>query len=446
MISSALVLAVALGGSAAAGDSWITIDRDVLIAFETGAEPAAAGAIGALEDPLQVRPDVIAAPMEEDRLLELTRFIHERYRRCGGYVWHASREEAHAAAARAAQAAEMEAAAPAVPYTIDNGPVANALASAVQEAPIRNTITTLAAYFTRHHNCATGNQSALWIRDTWQALATAAGRSDVTVRLFNHTGYTTQQPSVILTIPGTAPPPVRDEFIVLGAHQDSIAGSNCSTSRSPGADDDASGVATLTEIIRVAMQQGFRPERTVEFMAYAAEEVGLRGSNQIAQQYGTVPVNVIGVLQFDMTNYQPANYPHDIVVYTDFTTIAQNDFVQQLAAAYVPRVGTFAPRPTSQCGYGCSDHAAWFNRGYAASFPFEAPFNQHNPFIHTSNDTLAQSGGHAHRTVPFARLGAVYMAELAKGVLQPLAPAQGAPAAAARPRARGAETLRRGRR
>jgi leucyl aminopeptidase len=432
MISSALALALAVAssGSAVAGDSWITIDRDELIAFETGADPSAAGALGALEDPLEFRPDVIAVPMSEERIVELTEFIHKQHRRCGGFMWHASREEAYAVAARAAAAAEMEIAAPAAPYTIDNTQVANAMANAVQEATMRTTITQLAGFFTRYHNCPSGNQSALFIRDKWQKLATAAGRTDVTVRLFNHSGYPTQQPSVILTIPGSAPPPVGQEFVVLGGHQDSIAGSNCSTSRSPGADDDASGIAVLTEIIRVALQLGFRPDRTVEFMAYAAEEVGLRGSAQIAQQYGTVPVNVIGVLQFDMTNYSDTP-KDDIVVYTDFTTAAQNAFVQQLAAVYVPRTGPFAPRPTSTCGYGCSDHASWFTRGYAASFPFEARFGDHSPFIHTSGDTLAASGGHAKRSVPFAKLGAAYIAELAKG---PLTPLQAAPSRLLGPR------------
>jgi bacterial leucyl aminopeptidase len=440
MSALVLALAVAMGTSAApVDDPWITIDRDVLIAFETGVEPALAPASSALSDPLGIRPDVIAVPMSEERMGELAEFIHERYRRCGGFISHPSREEAYASAARAATAAEMEQAVPTTfSYKIDNGPVAMAMVNAVQEMPIRQTITDLSAFFTRYHACPSAQQSAQYIRDKWQAMATAAGRTDVTVRYFDHSaapsGWATPQPSVILRIPGTSPT-VGTEYIVLGAHQDSVAGSNCTTSRSPGADDDASGVATLTEIIRVAMQLGFRPQRTVEFMAYAAEEVGLRGSNHIAQSYGSVPVNVIGVLQFDMTNYAAVTAAkNDIVIFTDFTTITQNDFLQQLAAVYVPRAYAYAPRPTSQCGYGCSDHASWFDRGYAASFPFEAPFNQHSPFIHTANDTLAQSGGHAQRTVPFAKLGAVYMAELAKGTLVPLAPV--APKGEAQPRAR----------
>lgn len=408
---NAFVLALAvLGGVADSGrgprDVWITIDRDVLVAFERGGE-AWEGTAKVAGDPAAPREQVIAVALPEARIDALASFIHERYRRCGGFIAHGSREEALAAAARALHSETLERTPAPIPYTIDNAAVVNALMAEIRELNIRNTITSLSGFFTRYHNCPSGRDSALWIRDQWQGLS--QGRPDVTVELFNHTGYTTLQPSVILTIQGTTFP---SEVVVLGGHQDSVAGSNCSTSRSPGADDDASGIATLTEVLRAAMALGYQPQRTVKFMAYAAEEVGLKGSNEIAQQYQTQGVNVVGVLQFDMTNYSDTpNF--DIVMFTDFTSAAQNAFVSQLANLYVASASL--PRRTSQCGYGCSDHASWNNRGFPASFPFEAPFGDHSPFIHSQNDTLAQSGNHAHRSVPFARLGVAYMAEIAKG-------------------------------
>ncbi len=415
-IASAVLLSAVLStGSAAAPardtdvEAWITIDRDVLVAFETGAAPGY-DALAALEDPLGVQPEVVVAPITEARIDALSDFIHRHYRRCGGFVRHLSREEAYEAAARAARIQNLELAPAPVPYTIDNGPVASALAAGVLESNLRATITTLSNdFFTRRHTCQSGQNSAFWIRDLWTTYA--AGRPDVTVELFNHTGYTTMQPSVILTIQGTTSP---SEVVVLGGHQDSVAGSNCATARAPGADDDASGIAVLSEIIRVAMALDYQPQKTVKFMAYAAEESGLLGSNQIAQAHANQGVNVIGALQFDMTNY--AGTPNaDVVVFTDFTSSTQNAFLSDLANAYIPYVGIVKPRVTSSCGYGCSDHAAWHNRGFHASFPHEARFSDSNPFIHTQNDTLANSGGDARHSVPFAKLGAAYVAELAKG-------------------------------
>lgn len=410
---NALVLALALLGGVAAAppakDVWITIDRDVLTAFERGGEAWEATANDAA-DPAAPREQVIAVALPEARIEALSRFVHERYRRCGGFVAHGSREEALDAATRAAYTEAIERMPPPVPYTIDNHQVAHALAGAVTEAHIRDTIAKLSGFVNRRHNCASGLASALAIRNQWQSYA--QGRSDVTVQLFNHTGYLTLQPSVILTIQGTTFP---SEVVVLGAHQDSINrnSSNCFAT-APGADDDASGVATVSEIIRTIVALGFQPQRTLKFMAYAAEEVGLRGSDQIAAQHQAQGINVVGVVQFDMTNY--SNVPEaDIVFFTDNTNAAQNTFLKQLAERYVDTTTVRQPRLTSECGYGCSDHASWHQRGFPASFPFEAPFGDHSPHIHTAFDLLSQSGGHALRSVPFAKLGAAYVAELAKG-------------------------------
>jgi leucyl aminopeptidase len=205
--------------------------------------------------------------------------------------------------------------------------------------------------------------------------------------------------------------------VVLGAHQDSTIGGGCS--RAPGADDDASGVASLSEVIRVAMAEGYQPLRTVKFMAYAAEEIGLRGSNEIAASFQQQGINVVGVLQLDMTGFKGS--ASDIYLISDNTNAAQNAFMEDLIDTYLPTL----TRGTTECQYGCSDHASWHSRGYATSFPFEAYFRpfppnpQYNPFIHTQSDTLANIGNNANHALKFAKLSGAYMAELAKGTTQP---------------------------
>ncbi len=393
----AAVLAVALCAvptKAASPDVWITIGHEEAAAIlEASAETDA--------DLLRVEAEgeIVIARIREDDIERLVRLVHERLHRCGGFVAHTSRAAAYQAVARE-QALVPEA--PLVEYTIDNGPVVQALMAGVQESNVRGTITSLAAFFTRYHTTQTGQDSANWIRNQWAGFA--QGRPDVTVQLFAHPSATTPQPSVILTIQGATLP---SEVVVLGAHQDSINGG--ATGRAPGADDDASGVASLSEVIRVAMANGYRPARTVKFMAYAAEEVGLRGSADIAAQHRSANVNVVGVLQLDMTNYK-GSASIDFALVTDRTNADQNAFVGQLIDTYLG-----LPRSNTQCGYACSDHASWNTQGYVASFPHEAPLASSNPFIHTANDTLAQSGNNANHAVKFSRLAAAYLAELAKG-------------------------------
>jgi leucyl aminopeptidase len=394
----ALATAAALAtGPATAGpdDVWITLGQ------KEAAHLTASLARAGREDALSVESEgeVVVARSRERDLAVLSRIIHDELHRCGGFAFHASRDDAFQAVARELALVPAEAL---VEYTIDNGPVVQTLVAGMQEANLRATITSLAAFFTRYHTTQTGLDSANWIRNQWAGFA--AGRPDVTVQLVAHPAATTPQPSVVLTIPGTTLP---SEIVVLGAHQDSINGG--AAGRAPGADDDASGVASLSEVIRVALANDYRPLRTVKFMAYAAEEVGLRGSADIAAQHRTANANVVGVLQLDMTNYK-GNASVDFALVTDRTNAAQNTFVGQLIDTYLGLA-----RVNTQCGYACSDHASWNTQGYASSFPHEAPLADSNPFIHTANDTLAQSGNNANHALKYSKLAGAYLAELAKG-------------------------------
>ena len=228
---------------------------------------------------------------------------------------------------------------------------------------------------------------------------------------------------MILTIPGAA---LANEVVVLGGHLDSISLGG-SAGDAPGADDDASGIATLTEVARVLLAKDFRPARTVQLIAYAAEEVGLRGSQDIVRTYQKRGVNVVGVMQLDMTNYQGSE--KDIWLMKDFTSAAQNAFVIQLIDTYVG-----ATWGLDACGYACSDHAPWYRAGVPASMPFESRMAQRNRSIHTARDTLEVSGNNAAHAVKFARLAAAFAVELGKGDLGPVprAPAMSIGSAPAR--------------
>ncbi len=196
-------------------------------------------------------------------------------------------------------------------------------------------------------------------------------------------------------------------MIVIGGHLDSINASGTGeTTRAPGADDDASGIASMTEAFRALIASGYKPRRTIKFIGYAAEEVGLRGSAAIAQNFKSNNVNVVGSMQLDMTNYKGS--PADIWIYTDYTDSLQNDFLAKLVAAYQPGLTV----GYSKCGYACSDHASWYNQGYPASFPFETLDGDDNPYIHTANDTYANSGNQAAHALKFAQLAAAYAIEL----------------------------------
>jgi leucyl aminopeptidase len=344
---------------------------------------------------------VVVTRLADRDLEKVSSFVHRTTLRCGGYIVHDSRAEAEAAMTAATRASYLP---PPADFTIDEQTLVGQLLPELDQANILATFTHLStAYNNRYYLNTSGEQSALWIRDQWQAMA--AGRSDVTVTTYSHAGYV--QPSVILTIDGATLP---DEVVVLGAHLDSIQGGADNTdpaTLAPGADDDGSGIATLTEVVRVLMANGFAPDRTVKFMGYAAEEVGLRGSGDIAADHAAAGTNVVAVMQLDMTDYNGS--VEDIALIDDYTNATLTSFIIDLIETYQPTLSwTY-----TTCGYACSDHASWTAEGFPSAFPFEARFGQYNPTIHTTGDTVATLGNSAAHALKFAQTALAFTVETA---------------------------------
>lgn len=351
---------------------------------------------------------LVIAETRADRLGDISRYVHENERRCGGYFAFPDRAQAEAFV-RGDRAKLAMAKSALARYALDNQATVGRWLSQVQEQRLYDTINHLSSYRNRYYASSHGRTSAEWIRDHWQSLA--AGRSDVTTELFTACSTCSTQPSVILTIRGWDLP---DEVVVLGAHLDSINGNtrNDPNQLAPGADDDASGIATLTETLRIALADGWQPRRTVKFMGYAAEEVGLRGSNAIAQSFRAGGVNVVSVLQVDMTNYKSGAVT-DMKLISDYSNTDLKNFFVTLFDTYLAPMGL--TRSNTACGYACSDHASWTNAGYPAAMMFEAgdPGGSF-PYIHTPYDTLATMGESAQHSVKFTQFALAYLGETAK--------------------------------
>lgn len=351
---------------------------------------------------------LVIAETRADRLGDISRYVHENERRCGGYFAFPDRAQAEAFV-RGDRAKLAMAKSALARYALDNQATVGRWLPQVQEQRLYDTINHLSRYRNRYYASSHGRTSAEWIRDHWQSLA--AGRSDVTTELFTACSTCSTQPSVILTIRGWDLP---DEVVVLGAHLDSINGNtrNDPNQLAPGADDDASGIATLTETLRIALADGWQPRRTVKFMGYAAEEVGLRGSNAIAQSFRASGVNVVSVLQVDMTNYKSGAVT-DMKLISDYSNTDLKNFFVTLFDTYLAPMGL--TRSSTACGYACSDHASWTNAGYPAAMMFEAgdPGGSF-PYIHTPYDTLATMGESAQHSVKFTQFALAYLGETAK--------------------------------
>ena len=379
-------------GQSLAQDAWVTVDNDVLTQVR-----------GSLDFPYEAVHSAQGATLlklDHQKIENLANQIHDKLHRCGGFIAHDSYEEAFDSISYQGDMYFSKSAS-FLKYRINQQNAVHSMIPQLEEIKIREMIIKLSSYKTRHHKSATGLESTQYIHDEWKRLV--AHRNDAKVELFTH--KSTPQPSVILTIQGSESP---SEILVMGGHADSLAGFfGGAFATAPGADDNASGIATLTETLRVLMNNGFQPKKTIMFMAYAAEEAGLLGSREIAQKFKQENKNVVGVIQFDMTLFKGTK-DKDIVMMTDFTNTAQNEFLGQLIDEYVKVSWGY-----SRCGYGCSDHASWSNAGFPASMPFESNKGDMNGHIHSGRDTLQNSGGDASHALKFAKLGLAYLVELA---------------------------------
>ncbi|MCX6105826.1 MAG: M20/M25/M40 family metallo-hydrolase [Proteobacteria bacterium] len=281
---------------------------------------------------------------------------------------------------------------------------ASALITRVNEKNIRNDINELSAIPTRFHKSATGRNVADYLLGKYKALR--GNRSDVTVSTFDH-GSDTAQRSLVVRIKGKVHP---DEVIVLGSHLDSVNWQDGVSQRAPGADDNASGTATNLEIFRILMEGRAELDRSLEIHAYAAEEIGLVGSQNMARAYRSKGTNIIAMMQIDMDLYKDASETDKIWFVTNNTNDAFNNALGNLVDLYIG-----LPWEKRSLSGGSSDHAAWHREGFAAAFPFENPDN-HNPHIHTADDTIENSGAFS-LAAGFAKLGLAYVAHFG-GVLK----------------------------
>ncbi len=388
-----LILAMLLAATppVLAQSSWLTVDAAAYRLLKPSM-PAAR-----LDAAPNTAP-VVLVEVPASELGQVARLLHQQLGHCGGFMVHADQASARRSLAQGAAAPLAGLVRPS--YVIANQAKVMSLLAGMNAKQIARTIAGLSAFPDRFYTSPHGARASEWLRQGWAA--TGARHGGVLVETFAHAGF--PQGSVIATIAGTD---LADEVVVIGAHLDSINAIDApGSAQAPGADDDASGVAGLSEVLRVISENKYRPRRTIKLIAYAAEEVGLRGSQELARAFRQAGIQVIGVLQLDMINYKGAE--KDIYLLSDYSSADQNTFLRKLIAAYLPGLSV----GSDSCGYACSDHASWHAEGYPASMPFESSLAQANPHIHSKNDTFASSGGQAVHALKFARLAAAFAIEL----------------------------------
>lgn len=228
-----------------------------------------------------------------------------------------------------------------------------------------------------------------------------------------------QDINIIAEIPGTTHP---DEIIVIGAHYDAEV-------NTPGADDNASGVAVMLELARRFADN--RQPRTIRFIAFANEEnsnsadaAGRGQSNGMGSLTTALSSklkneNIIAMLSLEMLGYfsdepNSQSYPFPpsmgeqlgmtlpttanfiaIVGRTNDTPLIAKLAQSMSEAGTIPVVA--APLPPMITAIYRSDHANYWMQGYPAAMITDTS-EYRNPHYHKPGDSID--------TLDFDRMGA----------------------------------------
>ncbi|NER23748.1 MAG: M20/M25/M40 family metallo-hydrolase [Symploca sp. SIO1C2] len=184
--------------------------------------------------------------------------------------------------------------------------------------------------------------------------------------------------------------------ILIGAHYDAVPGS-------PGADDNATGVAVLLELARAFTIQP--PKSTVRLVAFDMEEYGLLGSEQYAEELKQQGQPLRLMFSLEMLGYcdptpgsqsYPAKleylYPNrgdfialigNISTIPDLIRLSRIIRKEGTPCEWLPagKQGLIVP-PTRR-----SDHAPFWDRGYRAMMVTDTSFMR-NPHYHQPTDSI----------------------------------------------------------
>jgi hypothetical protein len=180
-------------------------------------------------------------------------------------------------------------------------------------------------------------------------------------------------------------PGLKNEYVVLGAHYDHLGiGGPGSGSRRPdtmavhnGADDNASGVAAILEIAERLAAQKRDLKRSVIFIAFGAEEMGLLGSKYFTSHPLIKLENTHTMFNLDMVGRMNPD-SKSLTVGGTGTAIGLSEMVKSLASKHGLNI------TQSSEGYGPSDHASFYIKDIPVLFFFTNPHEDY----HTPDDDI----------------------------------------------------------
>ena len=291
------------------------------------------------------------------------------------------------------------------PMVTEESPTIRNLMNAVSADSIKATIEHLSSYHNRRCDSRFIYDVQDWLVARYDGMY---GIDTVMLHDFkiDKPGFPEETADNVLAIQwGTTTP---QEFVVCGAHYDSWNndGEDPDTIRSPGADDNASGVAGIIETARILSHYTF--DRSIIYGNWCAEEIGLVGSAAYAHDCAEQDMDIVGYFNLDMTGYLAEGSDiHVNIMFTTRDSLLGRYFIN-LSRVYYPDMRIWQ----DWLQWGDSDYSSFNRNGYAAVHPFE-DVRESSPYIHSRNDILGLSVNNLEQCKRFTELNLAAVATVA---------------------------------
>ena len=293
------------------------------------------------------------------------------------------------------------------PVVTEENAIIREMMNQVNMDSLQATVQYLQDYQSRVWNSQNAFDASDWIAARMQALGL-----EVEQQAFNAStwlGSGQAAPNVIGIQRGTVYP---DVYVVCGSHFDSFSWEAYSGGgNAPGADDNATGVASVLESARIMTQYEF--EYSIIYCAYGCEEMGLYGSEAYASRCQQQSMEILGYFNNDMNGYLYGDVIHIDCIYPN-SVAPIGDYYMNIGNVYFPEL----PIRHVNFNDGDSDHTSFNNHGYMGIYPFE-DYQHYSPYIHTPNDLIGTSVNSWEMSQQYCRMNIGCLAEIANPVTDP---------------------------
>lgn len=269
---------------------------------------------------------------------------------------------------------------------VETDPFIQSQLELVSRQNISDWIEHLSSFHNRHSKSSNIYEVGKWLKNELDKLGYTENEN-IKIHLYQEEGFNLE--NVICTKSGES-----RKILLICAHYDTILNNNFedTVSRAPGADDNASGVASILEIARILFP--LETKYDIQFVFFSGEEQGLWGSKHYANYLKIKNVDIRLLINLDMcgeTGYLSTNNTTNIDIDNGQTgVISSNNEASQLFGLTMEQMAkTYTNLNVEFDPIDASDYMPFEARGYVCIGAYDGSAISSNPHYHSSSDVPA---------------------------------------------------------